>query len=153
MTELTPYHHNKPTRRTDWGAGLVDDFFRTPWFSGRLSYDTFRMDVRETDKEYRIEADLPGVKKEDVDLSMDNGRLTISIQSSGDTEESQEGYVYRERHSDWMQRTVQLPDVSAEGVQAKLENGVSILVPPHIEAGTRVVVDTATGEYVERAKD
>lgn len=36
---------------------------------------------------------------------------------------------------------------------AKLENGVSILVPPHIEAGTRVVVDTASGEYVERAKD
>lgn len=36
---------------------------------------------------------------------------------------------------------------------AKLENGVSILVPPHIEAGTRVVVDTSSGEYVERAKD
>ena len=36
---------------------------------------------------------------------------------------------------------------------AKLENGVSILVPPHIESGTRVVVDTQTGEYVERAKD
>ncbi len=36
---------------------------------------------------------------------------------------------------------------------AKLENGVSILVPPHIEAGVRVVVDTQTGEYVERAKD
>lgn len=36
---------------------------------------------------------------------------------------------------------------------AKLENGVSILVPPHIGTGTRVVVDTASGEYVERAKD
>lgn len=36
---------------------------------------------------------------------------------------------------------------------AKLENGVAILVPPHIEAGTRVVVDTASSEYVERAKD
>ena len=36
---------------------------------------------------------------------------------------------------------------------AKLENGVSILVPPHIEAGTRIVVDTAEGSYVERAKD
>ncbi|MBP2291930.1 elongation factor P [Azospirillum rugosum] len=36
---------------------------------------------------------------------------------------------------------------------AKLENGVSILVPPHIDTGTRVVVDTQTGEYVERAKD
>lgn len=36
---------------------------------------------------------------------------------------------------------------------AKLENGVSILVPPHVEAGTRVVVDTASGEYIERAKD
>ena len=36
---------------------------------------------------------------------------------------------------------------------AKLENGVSILVPPHIEAGVRVVVNTTTGEYMERAKD
>lgn len=36
---------------------------------------------------------------------------------------------------------------------AKLENGASILVPPHIEAGIRVVVDTQSGEYVERAKD
>ena len=36
---------------------------------------------------------------------------------------------------------------------AKLENGVSVLVPPHIDAGTRIVVDTASGEYVERAKD
>jgi len=36
---------------------------------------------------------------------------------------------------------------------AKLANGASILVPPHIGAGTRVVVDTQSGEYVERAKD
>ena len=36
---------------------------------------------------------------------------------------------------------------------AKLENGLAILVPPHIEAGTRVVVNTTTGEYLERAKD
>jgi elongation factor P len=36
---------------------------------------------------------------------------------------------------------------------AKLENGVRIMVPPHIGSGTRVVVNTATGEYVERAKD
>ena len=36
---------------------------------------------------------------------------------------------------------------------AKLENGVSILVPPHIDTGTRVVVDTQEGTYVERAKD
>jgi elongation factor P len=36
---------------------------------------------------------------------------------------------------------------------AKLENGVRVLVPPHIEAGTRIVVDTAEGTYLERAKD
>ena len=36
---------------------------------------------------------------------------------------------------------------------AKLENGDSILVPPHIEAGTKVIVNTTTGEYMERAKD
>jgi elongation factor P len=36
---------------------------------------------------------------------------------------------------------------------AKLENGVRILVPPHIAAGTRVVVNTADSSYVERAKD
>ena len=36
---------------------------------------------------------------------------------------------------------------------AKLENGVRVMVPPHIEAGTRIVVNTADGSYVERAKD
>ena len=36
---------------------------------------------------------------------------------------------------------------------AKLENGARIMVPPHIESGTRVVVNTVEGEYVERAKD
>lgn len=36
---------------------------------------------------------------------------------------------------------------------AKLENGERVMVPPHIEAGTRIVVDTSTGEYLERAKD
>ncbi|NMM42960.1 elongation factor P [Rhodospirillaceae bacterium KN72] len=36
---------------------------------------------------------------------------------------------------------------------AKLENGVSVLVPPHIEAGTRIVVNTTDASYVERAKD
>jgi len=36
---------------------------------------------------------------------------------------------------------------------AKLENGVAVLVPPHIEAGTKVVINTTTGEYMERAKD
>ncbi len=36
---------------------------------------------------------------------------------------------------------------------AKLSNGVSVLVPPHIEAGTRIVVNTEDGSYVERAKD
>ena len=36
---------------------------------------------------------------------------------------------------------------------AKLENGVRVMVPPHIAAGTRIVVNTADGSYVERAKD
>src|SRR5262249_59777133 len=36
---------------------------------------------------------------------------------------------------------------------ARLENGLKILVPPHIERGTRIVVNTSTGSYVERAKD
>jgi elongation factor P len=36
---------------------------------------------------------------------------------------------------------------------AKLENGVRVMVPPHIESGTRIVVNTADATYVERAKD
>jgi elongation factor P len=36
---------------------------------------------------------------------------------------------------------------------AKLENGVRVMVPPHVEAGTRIVIDTAEGTYLERAKD
>ena len=64
---------------------------------------------------------------------------------------------------DWDHKTLVLEIVETNPVMksatktastkpAKLENGVSILVPPHIEAGTRVVVMTADGSYVERAK-
>jgi len=99
---------------------LMDDFF-TPRSFERA---TFRMDVQETEKEYVIEAELPGVKKEDVSLDLNDGLLTISVKKDETVENGDKNYIHRERRFSSMTRSVQLPDTNAEEVKAKLDNGV-----------------------------
>jgi len=99
---------------------LLDDFF-TPRSFERA---TFKMDVQEEDKQYVIEAELPGVKKEEVSLALEDGRLTISVNRDQTVENKQKNFLHRERRSSSMSRAVYLADADAEGIKAKLDNGV-----------------------------
>ena len=99
---------------------LMDDFF-TPRSFERA---TFRMDVQENEKEYVIEAELPGVKKDDVNLDLNDGRLTISVKRDETVEDSRRNYLHRERRVSSMSRVVTLPDTDPDGIKAKLDNGV-----------------------------
>ena len=99
---------------------LMDDFF-TPRSFDRAA---FRVDVRDNEKEYVIEAELPGVKKEEVSIDLNDGRLTISVKHDETVEDSQSSYLHRERRMSSMSRAITLPDTDPEGVKAKLDNGV-----------------------------
>ena len=94
-----------------------------------------------------------------VDLLNDN-QVAFMQDGMTVTIESHEGSIIGIRLPDSISLTVTEADAVVKGQTASssykpalLENGVKCLVPPHIEAGSRIVVNTTDGSYVERAKD
>ena len=91
-----------------------------------------RLDVTETEKTYEIQADLPGVDKEDVKVSVDGQRVTIEAECRSANERREgETVVYAERTARRFMRSFALPsEVDDASAQAKLENGVLQLSLP-----------------------
>jgi HSP20 family protein len=84
------------------------------------------MNVREKEKEFEIELAAPGLQKEDFNISLDEGVLTISAQKEESKEEEKEGYVNKEFSYNSFTRSIGIPDNVDEqkDVSAKYENGV-----------------------------
>ncbi len=126
-----------------FGENLFDDWFGFPTFPdfrdaekklyGRRASREMRTDVHEHDDHYEVDVDLPGFKKEEIRLDLENGYLTVSASKSLDEEETtRKGKVIRqERYAGAMQRSFYVgKDVTAEDVTAKFENGVLTLNIP-----------------------
>lgn len=110
---------------------MLDDFFTEGWLPRRtFLHDTFKIDIEDCDKDYVITAEVPGVKKNEVAVDMDDGRLTITVTREAKVDEKDKTYVHKERSASSMSRSVYLADATTEGLDAKLDNGVlSITVP------------------------
>ncbi len=90
-----------------------------------------RMNVVETDSEVRIEAELPGVTENDVDVSLDDDVLTIRGEKRFERKDEKERHHFVERSYGTFQRAVRLPfPVDPEQVQARFENGVLTVTLP-----------------------
>lgn len=109
----------------------VDDLLNEGFAYGEnLIRGNFKMDIQKKDHEYLIEAELPGVKKEEVNLELEDGRLTISVKREENINEEGKNYIHKETRSSSMSRSVYLQDAQQEGVKAKLDNGIlSITIP------------------------
>jgi len=90
-----------------------------------------QMDVSETDKEVRIQAELPGVKENEIEVSLDEDVLTIRAEKRQERKEEREGVHFSERAFGTFQRSLRLPfQVNPDQVQARFENGVlSVTLP------------------------
>jgi len=110
---------------------FFDEFFK-PAAMSRTSFAGFKMDVSEDDKSYFIEADLPGVKKEDIVLSLREGTLEISVSREEKEQESHGAYLHRERRFNSCKRSVYLGDTDSASVSAKMENGVLVVSVPKL---------------------
>jgi HSP20 family protein len=124
-------------RRNDFEDfyNMLDDFFSDTWWPVRtLARDTFKLDIQENEREYCIEAELPGVTKEEINLQLkDDGRLTIAVEREENIQEDKKNYVHRERRYSSMQRSIYLRDAKTEGVKAKLQDGVLEIIVPKQE--------------------
>ncbi|KAE9400117.1 HSP20-like chaperone [Gymnopus androsaceus JB14] len=92
-----------------------------------------RMDLHEDQSKNTVTAtfELPGLKKEDVQIDLQNGQLTISGESKISSEHEQEGYLIRERGFGKVSRTLKLPQgIKEEDIKASMENGVLTVTFP-----------------------
>ena len=96
-----------------------------------------RLDVSEHEKAFEVQAELPGVKKEDVKVSIDGQRVTIEGECQQANEQRQgEQLVYSERSTRRYQRSFTLPsEVDDASAEAKLENGILMLTLPKKQGG------------------
>lgn len=138
MAGLVPFNRkDRSLVHTGFGDfyNMLDDFFSDSWMQGRtLLRDTFKIDVRESDKEYAIEAELPGIKKEEIALNVVGGDLCISVNREEATSESKENYIHRERRVTSMSRRVRLANSRPDQAKAKLEEGILSVTVPKLEA-------------------
>ena len=114
-----------------FGENLFDDWFDKDFFPGRNPLygknekNLMKTDVREQGDSYEVAIDLPGFKKEDVAIELENGYLTITASKGLDKDEDQTGYIRRERWSGKCSRTFYVGEsVRGEDIKAKMEDGI-----------------------------
>lgn len=131
MANMVPFNKkNRGILNSSDFYNTIDNFFSEPWFMDRYGSDTFRVDVQQNDNEYLVEAELPGVKREEVELSMNEGSLQIAVNREENVNDEGKGYIHRERRFSSMSRNVYLGDSASDGIKAKLDNGIlKISVP------------------------
>jgi HSP20 family protein len=107
------------------GFGSLTNFFNDDWFDKRFESWSPAVNVAESDLNYEIEVAAPGIKKEDFDVSVENGILSIVGKSEKEHEEKEKNYTRREFSSQSFQRRFPVPeDADPEMVEAKHEDGV-----------------------------
>ena len=141
-----------------FGENLFDDFMndfpfekhffgeRNPLY-GKHAKNIMKTDVKETDNSYELDIDLPGFKKEDINVQLDNGYLTIAASKSLEKEDEHEKshYIRQERYSGSMSRSFYVGnDVKQEEIHAKYEDGILKLAVPKKAAKT-----IETNKYIQ----
>ena len=129
-----------------FGENLFDDFFSDPFgmmvsqgrdpLYGKHAKNLMKTDVRETEGTYELDVDLPGFTKDEVNVELKNGYLTIQASKGLDKDESDKKgkYIRQERYAGACSRSFYVgEDVEAGEVAAKFENGILQLSIPKKE--------------------
>jgi HSP20 family protein len=152
ITDLIPWRWNEkklPVRRDEFDDPFyamqrdMDQFFDnffgkefglSPWSSfGAFSP---QVDVSETEKEFKVTAELPGLDENNVEVSLSRNMLTISGEKKQEKEDKRENYYHVERSYGSFKRSIPLSaEVEADKVEASFKNGVlSVTLPKTAEA-------------------
>ena len=141
---------------TVWSENLFDDLFdfdknffgtRNPLY-GKRGKDLMKTDVQENDSGYTVDIDLPGFKKDEVNVELKDGYITVSASKglNRDEKDKEGHYIRQERYTGACSRSFYVGDVQPEDVKAKFEDGVlKLTVPkkdaPALEAKNKVTIE------------
>lgn len=116
---------------------LTDSFIRglDEFFAPAARQNLFTSDIKETDTEYVAEIDLPGVEKEDIEISYENNHLNITANRKEEVKEEEGDYIRQERYYGELQRSFYLDNVKEEEIKAEFKDGVLKVILPKEEEG------------------
>ena len=145
MTITLARRHGRPWWMTPFGREPIGDvFFDRLWPEWRRDAGeelTANVDFSEKDGNYYLTAELPGIKKEDISITVEDGYVTLSGKKEESKEEKDANYYLRETRSGTFSRSFRLPGkVIEEKVDATFTDGVLTVVMPHEEeSGTKKI--------------
>ena len=114
-----------PVRKYDTERSFFDDFFSPEVVAGKM-----KTDVTETETEYKFDIELPGYAKENVQVTVDDGYMTVSATNTENKETKKNNYVSRERYTGSVSRSWYVGDVDLSSIKASFNNGIlNISVP------------------------
>lgn len=130
MYGLIPFSRRNMLRDFNDVNDLFDQFFNAS-FMFPVVDPRMKCDIKEQDKHYVMDIDLPGVNKEDIEVRLEDGYLTVAVKKEESKEENKEGnvtYIVKERRYEGCQRSFKVSDqVTKDDINAKFEDGVLTL--------------------------
>ena len=142
-------NENKRNNELDFFDDAFGGFFKPLFYEEK--HHSMKTDIKETENSYVLDIEVPGFDKKDVNVSLENGYLTVSAQKKtcegGENDEKnkkKENYIRRERSCS-VSRSYYVGDVDKEAVKAKYENGVlTVDIPkekPALPESHNIVID------------
>jgi HSP20 family protein len=147
MFGIIPFKTNNLNNEGGYTGNLFDDFFNSDFYAP-VGMDNemskFKTDIKETEKEYLISADLPGVDKKDINVNYKNKYLVISAKRTEDYDEKKDSYVRKEKTYGELSRSFYFDNIQPDKINAKFENGVlKVELPKEVkkeEKGTAIEI-------------
>ncbi|NLY77677.1 MAG: Hsp20/alpha crystallin family protein [Tissierellia bacterium] len=139
MFGMTPYRGRKSLARRRWMDlddmfdNMVDYMFNNIFNEkgyNLLAHSPMKVDIKEYEDKYLLEAELPGVNKEDINVEIRDDILTIWVERKEEIKEERENYIRRERRYGSLRRSFPVDDVEQDKIEARFENGILYLDLP-----------------------
>ena len=134
MFGLTLYEPRKNQILNRRPRDIFDYFFNDdfiPMLSGNFA--SFKADIRDTGKEYIIDAEMPGVAKDDIKLDLNDDVLSILVERNDEKNDEKGNYIRRERRYGSCSRSFRVDNIKQDGISAKFDNGVLSVSLPKLE--------------------
>lgn len=134
MFGLIPFRTNGVDKKGGSFDNFFNGFFNDDFFSP-MSFgknQNFNADIKETKNEYLVSAELPGVKKEDINLEYRDNNLIISAKRNEEINEKKDNYIRRERTYGEISRSFHVENVDKSKIGAKFENGELQIILPKV---------------------
>ena len=123
MFELIPFDRHIRSAASFDPFRMLDEMDRR-LMTGVPAVTAFRTDVLDTGDAFKLECELPGFKKEDIKLDVENDCLTISAERKAETKDEKENYVKRERVYGSFTRCFDVSGINVDGIEASYTDGM-----------------------------